>query len=170
MMKYSASILTALALAGIGWAIVSATRPMPGGVLASDISPALSQQLKASDGEVLHLRRLEKTLDQVNRLKDSTQAPAAMLALYSSQPQTSAMDGRNQPVKPEISLVYISPDLQKVVINGRLLGTGDTLPDGGRLISITQEQIVVERNGHRKALRLPKPHVLGMEPSAKNAR
>jgi hypothetical protein len=175
-MKYAAAILMALALAGTGWAIVAATRPMPGGAPAADASPELNQQLKSCDGELLHLRGLEKTLGQVNRLTGSTQPPPAMLALYAGQPQTSAADKQDQSAKPKqavkhnVSLVYISSDLQKVVIDGKLLGAGDMLPGVGRLIEITQEQVVVEQRGHRRVLKLPKPHVLGVASNSTNVR
>ncbi|MBU0594591.1 MAG: hypothetical protein KKH74_12770 [Gammaproteobacteria bacterium] len=168
MSKYAAAILTMLALAGTGWAIVVVTRPMPLMSLPSGAAPELNQQLQASEREISHLQGLDATLSQVDSLTTSTQAPAAMLALYSSQHKTSATAGQNQSAKIDISLVYISPDLQKVVINGMLLGIGDILPDGGTLTSITQEQIVIKQGGHRTVLRLPEPHVLGMAPNPTN--
>ncbi len=168
MMKYAAAILTTLALAATGWAIVAATRPMPFIVPSSGASPELNQQLQSSEVEIRHLKGLDNTLDQVDRLTVSTQAPAAMLALYSGPHKTSAVEGQNPPARTVVSLVYISPDLQKVVIDGMLLGIGDMLPDGGTLTSITQEQIVIKRGNQRTVLRLPEPHVLGLAPKSTN--
>lgn len=170
MMKYAAAILTALALVGTGWAIVVATRPIPAIAPASDVSPELNQQLKSSEAELLHLRGLAGTLDQINRLTLTARQPTAVLALHDSQTRTSATGKVTPPAKPDISLVYVSPDLQKVVINGKLLGAGDRLPGGGRLISITQERVVFDRQGRRAVLQLPKPHVLGIESNSSNVR
>lgn len=170
MMKYAAAILTALALVGTGWAIVAISRPLPVAAPVSDTSPELGKLLESSNDEARHLSRLDKTLDQINRLTLAAQAPAAMLALHDSQAKISAKDGQNQPAKPDISLVYVSSDLQKVVINGKLLGAGDVLPGGGRLISITQERIVFERRGRRASMRLPTPNVFGVDSNSSKVR
>ena len=162
MMKYAAAILTVLALAGTCWAVVAVMRPIQASVQDSDTLSSLNQRLKSVDREVHHLNELEGTLDQVNRLSNSRQSSPVVLALYASQSQIAVASKSTQPIKPDISLVYVSPNLQKVVINGRLYGTGDRLPNGGRLIAISQERIVIVRHGHRKVLPIPKTHVLGM--------
>lgn len=172
MMKYAAAILTVLALAGTAWAVVAATRPVPGGVPAPGAAAELNQQLKVCDGEVLHLRGLDKTIDKVDRLTIASQPQAAMLAVYDSKTQASALarsKSGHQADKPVISLVYVSPDLQKVVINGSLLGVGDKMPGGGRLVAIAQDRIKYVLKGKSQALLVPEPHVLGMAAAPKNA-
>lgn len=162
MMKYAAAILAVLALAGTCWAVVAVIRPIPVKVQDSDTLSSLNQRFKLVDREELHLNVLEGTLNQVNQLSDSRQASPAVLALYASQSQAAVASKSNGPAKPDISLVYVSPDLQKVVINGKLYGTGDKLPHGGHLIAISQERIVIMQHGHRKVLPIPKAHALGI--------
>lgn len=169
MMKFAAAILTVLALLGTGWVIVAVSRPMPAMPPTAGVSPELSQQLKTGEAELQHLRALDKTLDQINRLALAARPAAAVLALHDSKAQDAALGkGSAQPADPVISLVYVSTDLKKVVIDGKLLGAGDQLPGGGRLISITQERIEYERKGRRATMRLPKPDVLGSAPNPGN--
>ena len=163
MIKNSAALLTALAIAGIFWAVVVVARHMPdASSLDSDARPVLNQKLMSTVREKGHLNALEKTLDLVNGLRYSGLPTSQVLAVNTDQPGATVAGKAVQPVKTSISLVYISPDMQKVVINGKMFGTGDTLPSGGRLISITDKSIVIMQHGSRKVVPLAKPQALGI--------
>lgn len=164
MIKNSAALLTALAMAGIFWAIVVVARHLPDASPPdSDARPVLNQKLMSTVREEGHLNALEKTLDLVNGLRYSGLPKSQVLAVNTDQPGATTVAGKAvQPVKTSISLVYISPDMQKVVINGKMFGTGDTLPSGGRLISITDKSIVIMQHGRRKVVLLAKPQALGI--------
>ncbi len=176
MKKYTALLLAIASLVGLTWASVLTIR------LALAPSPARSVpdpkilSAKDSDEALQRLRRLDLVLGQIEWLKQirlqNSAGPIAQLAALplnsQSNPaarivaQTAAKkETASAAEAPIISLVYLSSDMQRAVINGNLYATGDLLPDGGRLAEIGMSQVVIDVRGKRRVLQVPRGQAMG---------
>lgn len=163
MKKYTALLLMIASLAGLVWASVLSIR------MALAPAPALlapeSKNIPAIDGEeaLQRLDRLDLVLGQIDRLKQfPPQVAAGPLAQPAALPvSTTAQNALQENEAPVISLVYLSPDMQRAVINGNLYATGDLLPDGSRLADISMDQITTDIGGRRKVWQVPRNQVMG---------
>ena len=176
MKKYAALLLLVASVAGLGWAgmltLRMVARPAP---VLSATGPT---SLHAKEGEeaLQRLRRIDQILTKINELKPlSSQVAVAPLAQPAPLPVAavtpSAVQGVQQQAgkagpmaakpAPVISMVYLSTNMARAVINGKLYGLGDSLPDGGMLLDISLSEVVIGYKGRRKVLPVPRSQVSG---------
>lgn len=176
MKRYTALLLTIVSLAGLTWAgmltIRTALAPAP---YLSVPRPA-SMRTKDGDEALQRMRVLDQVLGQIDRMKPLPTLAAtgpiaqpAVLPLNATANSTTQI-AQQKSAKPAplaeieasaISLVYLSTDMQRAVINGNLYANGDLLPDGGRLLDIGMNQVVIEVGGRRKVLQVPRTPLMG---------
>ena len=185
MKKYAALLLMVASLAGLAWAGVLALR------MALAPAPALSAPRVASlptkDGEDAQqqLRRINLVLSRIESLKRqlplmamaplAQAAPAPLAALDKTTgpgaKQASARMGTAAaPPAPVISMVYLSSDMRRAVIDGKLYAIGDALPGGGNLMVISLNEVVIDVKGRRTVVQVPRSRVSGstVKPVAEN--
>lgn len=176
MKKYSALLLMIASLVGLAWAGVLALRVIltPAPNLLSASAPIVST--KDSDTALQRLRRIDQVLGQIDQLPKPVvgghvgpvvQAPALAIAPANQ----SALLGKGQVLTPKqaamiterpvVSLVYLSTDMRRAVIDGHLYSTGDLVPGGGHLIEIGLNQLVIDVKGRRRVVKVPLGQVLG---------
>lgn len=177
MKKYAALLLTVVSVAGLAWAGVltlrMALRPAPMLVASGPTS------LHAKDGEdaLQRLRRIDQVLTKIEDLKPLVSQMAAgplaqlaplplplplppPLALAGKPAVPTGQAGSAAAIEtPVISMVYLSTDMQRAVINGKLYASGDSMFGGGRVVSISLNEVVIDYKGKRKVLPVPRSQV-----------
>lgn len=176
MKKYSALLLIIASLVGLAWAGVLALRVIltPSPTLSSTSAPTVST--KDSDTAMQRLRRIDQVLGQIDQLPKLVmenhvgpfaQAPALALAptnqwaILGKRPALTAKQPAMITERPVVSLVYLSTDMRRAVIDGHLYSTGDLVPGGGHLIEIGLNQLVIDVKGRHRVLKVPLGQVVG---------
>lgn len=158
MIKYLSVLLNLTALLVLGAVAVLVARPQPQlrPMVAESAAPVADT---AASSAMTRLRDLENTLGQLNRLASSAALPGAPLALGVEPPPAPVAAApsmaRTTPqaeAEPAVSLIYLSQDMRRAVINGDMVGVGDELSNGMRVVSIDAERVVIERRGRRTTL------------------
>ena len=169
IIKNSSALFTVLAIIGIVWAITVVVRHSTHfHVQDSNVQSVSNQKLIAAVRQQNHLQQLDQTLDLINEMGNKSHTPLKVLSVNIDRSTTSLMGDKlpaaddttqqAQIASPTISLVYISSTMKKVGINGNLYSIDDKLPDGGRIISITEQSIGIMQHGRREVMLLTKPH------------
>jgi MSHA biogenesis protein MshK len=70
-----------------------------------------------------------------------------------SPPPPPAAPAENELAKFKVSSVVVSGKVATAIINGRVVGVGDTI-DGAKILAITRHSIDMEINGHPATLRM----------------
>lgn len=164
MTKFAAALLTMLAIAGVIWVAVVYTRSVTRPALALSPPVAANPQAKAADDAMRRLRVLDQTLTEIDGLRFAQTTIAVAPLAASPKVSVAAAPGTTQKVaaaSPVISLLYLSPSMQRVVIDGTILGVGDTLPGGGRVVDIGPDEVVLSRGNGVETLKVPKARVVG---------
>jgi hypothetical protein len=60
-----------------------------------------------------------------------------------------------------ISMIYVSNNMSRVVMNGNSYSIGDRLPDGATLVDISIDSITTEIKGRRQQIKAPATGVVG---------
>lgn len=177
MKKYAALLLMVASLAGIGWAGVLALRLAlaPASAL---IAPRVAS-LPTKDGEDAQqqLRRINQVLSRVESIKRQLPlmaiAPLAQAAPVSlaSMDKTTELGAKKAsariataaaaPPAPVISMVYVSSDMRRAVIDGKIYAIGDVLPGGGSLMAVSLNEVVIDVKGRRTVVQVPRSRVSG---------
>lgn len=175
MKKYAALLLMVASLAGLAWAsmltVRLALKPAP----AFSASAPSSLHGKESEEALQRLRRIDQVLTKIDALKPlASQIATGPLAqplplaagVNSTTTQGAQLAGKagavsTPKVDPVISMVYLSTDMQRAVINGKLYASGDRMPDGGRVLAISLNEVVIGVKGRRKVLQVPRSQVSG---------
>lgn len=176
MKKYAALLLMVASLAALGWASVLAVRLALKPAPAWSASSAPSLHGKEGEEALQRLRRIDRVLTQIDALKPlasqmatgplAQPAPLPIASLAKPAVQGGApLAGKTPAVlameAPVISMVYLSTDMQRAVINGKLYANGESMPDGGRLVMISLNEVVIDYKGRRKVLSVPRSQVSG---------
>ncbi len=173
MMKYLAVLLNLTALLVLGAVTMLVARPQSQPQTRPMVTESAAPPAdNAASSAITRLRELENTLGQLNRLASSAALPGAPLALGVEPPPApvaaapSVARTAPQPeAEPAVSLIYLSQDMRRAVINGDMVGVGDRLSNGMRVVSIDAERVVVESRGRRTSLQaLPTRPVGGVMP------
>ena len=150
-MKYFAIGLHALAIVILVWVLAFFLRPksvpIPP-VQAGRAAPVSTPEVLKKDADTAAQALVSLTLlsDQLGRLPGVQIEPARLLGLMPVR-DLSASALRIMP-KRHLTLVLQSRLEPRAMIDGRLVKTGDTLPDNGRVTEINTDRVVlVERYG-----------------------
>ncbi len=183
MRKYAALMLSLAGMAALVWAgmltMRSAMAPIARPMLATaPVAPPFA------DGnlELAQLRRADQLLANLEAMGPASMAlrggPLAQAAAAAPTllPLQSGARKASGPVSasvdkapPTISMIYLSSDMQRAVINGQIYARGDALPGGGRLTSISLKEVVIEsKSGQRTILKAPQSQVAGNTPTPVN--
>jgi hypothetical protein len=172
MKKYAALLLMMASVVCLGWAgyltyrLSTSVHSFPS---SPDVAPLY---LPEGVSAMQRLEHMEKTLSFIDSIKVATlQTPVAPLAptpAMATSVSASAPAGSSgtRPttvprVAPAITIVYLSSDMQRVVIDGLVYALGDSLPNGGKLVTLNLDNVVVDYKGRRKVYPIPKGQVLG---------
>jgi type II secretory pathway component PulC len=77
---------------------------------------------------------------------------------------TPGMFGSKQVAVPNaspISMIYVSNNMSRVVINGNTYSVGDRLPGGANLVEINLDSIITENKGRRQKIKAPQSSIVG---------
>lgn len=180
MKKYAALLMVVAIVAGLTWAALLTLRMGLRPVIVP--LPSVPINLHAKEGEeaLQRLRRIDQVLTKINDLRPmvaqtavaplAQQAPVAQAALppLGVQSLSAAQQqvgksvvgvARVAPPTPVISMVYMSSNLERAVINGKLYGSGDLMLDGGRIKTISLNEVVIDYKGKSKTLKVPRSQV-----------
>ena len=179
MKKYASLLMVVAIVAGLTWATMLTLRM---GLRPANLSPAqVPANLHGKEGEeaLQRLRRIDQVLTKIDDLRplvgQTAAAPLAQptpVSLATLNP-TAAQGSQRQveksgsaaaptiPVAPDISMVYLSTNMQRAVINGKLYGSGDLMLDGGRVKTISLNEVVIDYKGKQKVLKMPHSQVSG---------
>ena len=182
MKKYAALLMVGAIVAGLTWATMLTLRM---GLRPANLSPAqVPANLHGKEGEeaLQRLRRIDQVLTKIDDLRPlvgqtavaplaqptpvslATLNPTAAQGVQGSQRQaekSGSAAAPTVPVAPDISMVYLSTNMQRAVINGKLYGSGDLMLDGGRVKTISLNEVVIDYKGKQKVLKVPHSQVSG---------
>jgi hypothetical protein len=160
MRKYVALMLSLAGMAALVWAgmltVRSAMAPMAPSMLASATA---APPIADGNLELAQLRRADQLLAHLEAIGPAPLAlaggPLAQAAAAPAlSPPPSGSRRASGPVAaavakepPTISMIYLSSDMQRAVINGRLYASGDVLPDGSKVIRISMKEVLIGREG-----------------------
>ena len=179
MKKYAALLMMIAIVAGLTWAVMLTLRMgLRPATASSAVGPAI---LHAKEGEeaLQRLRRIDQVLTKIDDLRPlvgqvavaplAQPAPVALASLNPTPAQSA--QGTQQAGKPGsaaapavlpapvISMVYVSTNMQRAVINGKLYGSGDLMLDGARVKTISLNEVVIDYKGKLKVLKVPRSQV-----------
>lgn len=169
MKKYMTLLLTVLSFAGLAWAGMLAMRIALAPAVPVSLAQAVNLPAQDRAAALHHLHRLDAVLQQIDRLGllapqaavgPIAQVPASAPLAQGGLPRAT-LKSRPAMALPVFSMVYLSSDMQRVVVNGSLYEVGDLLPGGGRLAEIGMNQVVIKFGHRRQVVILPKNQVLG---------
>lgn len=175
MTKYLAALLNLTALMVVCVVIAMMIRPESvsahsQGALARPAALAETAAPAAAGEAIARLRELEHGLEQINHLAtEGVSGTIAPLAIGVEAPllkaSTSDPSGGNlavpRPVQPTVSLIYLSSDMRRAVVDGDVVGVGDSLANGARVLSIEADRVIVDKKGRRTTLPVPQPRIVG---------
>lgn len=179
MKKYAALLMTVAIAAGLTWAAMLTLRLGLRPLTASSALTPATPHAKEGDEALQRLRKIDQVLTKIDDLRPlvaqvavsplAQPVPAPLVPL--AAPPAAATQGTSgaQPqagmaaaapvAAPVISMVYLSTDMQRAVINGKLYGNGDLMLDGGRVKSISLTEVVIDYKGKPKVLKVPRSQV-----------
>lgn len=163
MRRYLPILFTLLALGGLAWSAFTITAPIGLRMPDGQSSVALDEKLKAIDGEIARVSRLEKTLATIDRLPGASPA-TSIVAVRRDDGKKSPEPIADDSTPPDISLVYVSPTIQKIAIDGNLYGPGQRLPDGRRVVAISSSRLVLAGDKGRQVLKFSGANALATSP------
>jgi len=166
-MKYAAIILNVLGILILGFAISMLTRP---GVLRpvrtlSLEAPALknddAKQLSSTRQSLASLEQLKSVL--TGSTADSNQPLIAQISTRSENNNASALASSNSqgngtsalPEQRRLTLLLESSEGRRAVIDGRLVGAGDHLPDGSKVLGLQDDRVILLEKKKQQTLTLP---------------
>lgn len=173
MKKYTALTMIIISLLGLIWVGVVLTKMRFAN--ASLPPDAVANQQIVREGQVVseQLRNLSsmlKNLDQMNNFASTQTAPLAQTTelkrdkqgfILSPAMTAAAAAAAAKKAIPAISMIYISSNMQKAVISGHSYEVGDRLPNGGRIVEISLDQVVYEVGKRRQVMKAPQSQILG---------
>lgn len=175
MKKFGPLIYILLATLLLAWSAYATVRPAPQALRLP--AQALASPTDTTAAALLRVAALERSVEALARQQDQAGLALARIdpiATGAGLPEPAIAPGqygaasgtaparRAAPPAPAISMVYLSPGMERVVIDGQLLATGDLLPGGARIVSISQDRVVTQRKGRKAVvLRAPEGQVLG---------
>lgn len=172
MKKFTALMLTVISIIGLIWVAIVLVKiqTSPSNVSTPQSSlPKMEVEGQAALSHVHSLSKMLRRIDQENELVSvRTSGPLPQLgvgekpnsfingALLSGKPSISIA-----PKTPTISMIYISTNMQRAVVDGKSYSLGDRLPNGATIKEIAIDQLVLDMKGRRQILKAPKSNVLG---------
>lgn len=148
-MKYAVVILNATGVAILGWAMTAVTHmvaPLPAdsGRTVQPSPPAKDAELDAVQRSLAALSRLGRSMEQ---------ADGAVSASLIGQPLSrddAGGDGRAALPQRQLSVLLETPNERSAVIDGQVVRRGDHLPEGGRVVALGPNRVLVaEKHGHQ---------------------
>lgn len=167
-MKYAALILNALGMLIFGFAISMLTRPgilLPVRTLKADVTPATqnddARQLASARQTLFSMEKLKPALVS---LAAGTKAPLiaqTSVASVRAEPSSASQADSNGntasilPAQRRLTLMIDGTEGRRAVIDGRLVRSGDLLPDGSKVVSLLEDHAVLAQKKQRQVLTLP---------------
>lgn len=151
-MKYAVVLLNAIGVIILGWAMTALTRtvaPMPPSTgKAAQSVPAGNTELDAVQRSLAAIARLGRNMEQ------PAEAPSSSLI---GQPLTKGEAGEGGPELPRRQLTVLLESAQgrSAVIDGQLVRKGDRLPEGGRVLNLRPNGVLLAEKQGRQALEIP---------------
>lgn len=181
MKKYTALSLSILSLFGLIWVLVVMTKMKLSPHPKEAVTTEETAFLKEGQNQDNYLKSLSRVLTSLENLDGNAgwKMPhtGPLMQVGADIPEKKSMGVSSGSVgasfgkvdslvalkkkEPEISVIFLSTDMKMVVINGRTLGEGDRLENGGRIAEIDMDSIVYELAGKRHVIKAPRQQVLG---------
>lgn len=173
MKKYTALTMIVISLLGLIWVGIVLTK-MRFANVSSPPDAIANQQIvregQAASEQLRNLSLMLNNLDQMSSLASTQTAPLAQTAelkrdkqgfILSPEMTAAANAAAAKKAIPAISMIYISSNMQKAVISGHSYEVGDRLPNGGRIVEISLDQVVYEVGKRRQVMKAPQSQILG---------
>lgn len=159
-MKYLFAVFNLVAVACIGWVLTElpgaagATSPTPVGTDGGARIAPVTEKQRA------RVARLGRALDTVETALSASSGKAAQALIAPAprpEPEPASTAVARTAALPERNLrLVLDAETPMAVIDGELVGAGDTLPNGGRVEAIDGARVVVrEADGRRQRLTVP---------------
>lgn len=172
MKKFTALMLTVVSLLGLIWVAVLFVKMQTNPVGFSEVKNTGPKMEKEGQIAFAHIQTLSQMLSRIEKEKianiERKQGPLPEMGNSDkSNPfiKGSSMQGGARvltvPKLPSISMIYISSNMKRAVIDGASYSVGDQLPDGSTVKDIEIDQLVLDMKGRTKILKAPKSKVLG---------
>lgn len=173
MKKYTALTMIVISLLGLIWVGVVLTKMrFANAFIRSD---AITNQQLVREGQSAseQLRNLSSMLTSLDQMSNAVATQTAPLAqtnelkrdkqgfVMSPEMTAAAAAAAAKKAIPAISMIYISSNMQKAVISGHSYEVGDRLPNGGKILEISLDQVVYELGKRRQVMKAPQSQVLG---------
>lgn len=162
-MKYFALIglLIALAILGLGWHMASEA-PQPVTQARTTDNPKRVGDPVAIGRDILKVRQLNAQLASIEAHAFEPRSDGALIAFS----RVSAADlarlanagsGDDKPKhrKSRVSLLYSGQDFNRAVIDGKYVRRGDRLPNGARVLKISENSVLIRSGRRRHVLQVP---------------
>ena len=156
-MKYLAlsGLLVAAIVLGLG--VWLATRPVQP---AMPETPAGNRQISGDPAalgrEILQVSQLEKSLARIESRAFAQREEGHLIAFAKPRVIDPALlaaaakkDGKAKPRHARVSLLYTGQGFNRAVVDGKYVRQGDRLPNGGRVLNISENSVLI-RSGHKR--------------------
>lgn len=172
MKKFTALFLTLISLLGLIWVAIVFVKMQTNTVSFPEVKntgpkmekegqiafahiQSLSQMLvRIEDEEIVNVERKLGPLPEMGNSDKSN--PFIKGSSFQGGARVSSA-----PKLPSISMIYISSNMKRAVVDGTSYLVGEQLPDGSTIKDIEIDQLVLDIKGRTKILKAPKPQVLG---------
>lgn len=165
-MKYFALmgllILVAVLTLGVRQATLAPQAP------AQDMSDRTAQSPQpqgdpaAIGREILKVRQLDAQLNRIEARAFESRGDTSLIAYAKTNSTDPALlakldDGDKKPERAlaRVSLLYSGKDFNRAVVDGKYVRRGDRLPSGARVLSISEDSVLIRNGRHRQTLRVP---------------
>lgn len=162
--KFLAPALLALILAAVVWSFWLLDRAGENRLPMRTSSSQMPADLQVSDADLARLERLDEGLVILGVRRHQRPLPDELVAVIAPRQQRSEQVTAHSPIERrhfDVSLVYVSDNVRRAVINGQYASVGDQLNGGGRIESISDEHIVIVDGAYRRTLKTPNARLNG---------
>ena len=122
-------------------------------------TPPNSADMEITDADLRSLEQLEQGLAMLPLRQARALSDQPPIAVRRVEPAAQSVARPRSPLDRrsfEISMVYVSDDQRRAVINGQYASVGDQLNGGGRVESITEQSITIVDGPYRRTLANPR--------------
>ncbi|MFZ6818304.1 hypothetical protein [Undibacterium sp. Ji22W] len=173
MKKYAALSMIVISLLGLIWVgLVLAKIRFSNAFLRSDViaNQQIVREGQNASAQLHNLRLMLTNIEQMRNFNDAQTGPLAQTTELKRDKQGFAMNPAAtaaaaaavaKKALPAISMIYVSSSMQKAVISGQSYEVGDHLPNGGKIVEISLDQVVYELGKRRLTMKAPKSQILG---------
>lgn len=155
-MKYVSVMLMVFSIVVTGWGVMEVSRHIG----TTGIQPA--RPMAENDSAILNMKKEAQAAEQATEklahlqtLLAPSLAPSPVIAI--GAPPT---DGKSAELASrKLTMLYFSSDFRRAMIDGQLVGAGEKLSDGSKVLSVDHDNAVIKEYSGKTTLSIPQDRI-----------